>query len=155
MFQHGIFDINKAMDSLRIKVEIGGDDFLPMIQNQWILVVLVLCDLAVCVYGLREKLRTRFNQLPHIPSCPAAGVKCLVKTLIHFLVVVSVLVMFVFVIIAEALFIALLVADEACKLGSDAVKNLIDIFNQNQLLDDNLYVNILLDALLRSCCPIN
>jgi hypothetical protein len=118
-------------------LEIGGNDFLPIIEESWVLIVIVVGNAAVCLYGFREKIRTRFNQLQHISSCPAAATKCLVKAFVHTLVILSVLVVIVFTVIAEAVYIVVLVSEAACTEGSEAVKQVIETLNQYHLLDDS------------------
>ena len=118
-FISGLEDFTDALEDLGVRY---ASLLTTVIDNGVILIMLANC--FVTLYGLREKLRIRNNILGHINFC---GIPCLikflVKTAVHLFVCLSVLLVLLFAAVLEGMYVVFLTVDTICSSDQvDAVR---------------------------------
>lgn len=89
----------------------------------------VVADLFVVLYGLREKMRTRLNMLGHmeVTGCTGCCFKFTLKSLIYLVVVGSLVLSSVLTLLLEGIYVLFLSIDQSCDTGRDSVKDILDV----------------------------
>ena len=126
-FQDGL----DAFESVVSDLGINNADQITLVLTYGTQII-ILANVFVTGYGLREKCRTRNDCLKHITMCGFPTlIKFLVKTAVHLVVCASVAIALLLMFITEALWVAFLTIDAVC--SSDVVDSVVEIM---ELLGD-------------------
>jgi len=107
--------------------DLGVDhaDKITLVLNNGVIII-ILANVFVTGYGLREKCRTRNDCLGHLVVCGFPSlIKFIVKTAVHLVVCGSVAVALLLMLVSEGLWVAFLTIDAVC--GSDVVDSVTEV----------------------------
>lgn len=122
-FEKGLSDFESVVEDLGVK---DADNITLVATNGVYLII--IANLFVCLYGLREKCRTRNDMCKHVTMCAFPSViKFLVKTGVHLVVCGSVAIALILMLITEGLWIAFATIDTVC--GTDAMDSITEILD--------------------------
>lgn len=97
-----------------------------------------VCNSVVCMFGCREKLRTRFKNLRHAKGCLANCTGEIFGFLMTIACAVGVALYILLLILAEFMLTTFYLTDLVCDVGTEASEGIIDAINDvyNSGLDD-------------------
>lgn len=123
-FIEGLTDFTDALEDLGVK----NASLLTNVLGKGVILIM-LANCFVCLYGFREKCRIRNNIFGHISCC---GIPCIikffVKTGVQLFVCAALAICLVFMAVLEAMWVVFLTIDAVCQSDAlDAVTDILDL----------------------------
>lgn len=133
-FEKGLSDFESVVEDLGVK----NADNITLVATNGVYII-IIANLFVCLYGFREKCRTRNDMCKHVTMCGfPVVIKFLIKSVVHLVVCGSVAIALILMLITEGLWIAFATIDTVCGTDTmDSISEILDLLGEtdNSLTD--------------------